>query len=52
MKRGLRSKRKAVRDEVEGEGRTRSSVGLDEECCSRSVSSRDRHRGEERSKKR
>ena len=52
MKRELRSKRKAVRDEAEVEERSSSSLGLDEEGSSRSVSSRDRRRGEERSKKR
>jgi len=51
-KRELRRKRKAVGESMEGEGKSGSTLGLDEECSSESTSSGDRHRGEERSKKR
>jgi len=52
MKRKLRRKRKAVRDEMEGEGSSGSTLGLDKETSSRRASYGDRLRGEERSKRR
>jgi len=47
----FRRKRKAVGDEMEGEGNRVSIAGLDEESTSRSASSEDRLRGEEQSKR-
>jgi len=44
-KRELRRKRKAVGDEMEGEGRSGSTPGLDEECSSGSTSFGDQRRG-------
>ena len=48
----LRRKRKASRDDVEGEGNRHSMAGLDAESTSASVNSGDRPMVEERCKRR